>query len=150
MRACLKTRKILSPALCAVLSIPLFVSISAETVAEKSPYMGGEVNLTKAPNGAVIREEVLTTSSKILYTEPTTEKLADGVWCIGGISLANTTVIEADDGLIVYDTGDTKEEAEHIRAAIGKSATSRSRCSYTATPIMLWEAARLWIIRMMY
>jgi len=95
-------------------------SAVAETAAEKSPYMGGEVNLIKAPNGAVVREEVLTTSAKIVYTEPTTEKLADGVWCIGGYSLANTTVIEAEDGLIVYDTGDTKEEAEHIRAAIKK------------------------------
>jgi alkyl sulfatase BDS1-like metallo-beta-lactamase superfamily hydrolase len=107
---------------------PLVVSIFllfgntavAEAVAEKSPYMGGEVHLTKAPNGAVLREEVLTTSVKVVYTEPTTEKLADGVWSIGGISMANTTVIEADDGLIVYDTGDTKEEAEHIREAIEK------------------------------
>ena len=84
----------------------------------QSPYMGGQVNLTKAPNGAVVREEVLKTGARILYLEPTTEKLADGVWCIGGYSLANTTVIEAKDGLIVYDTGDTKEEAEHIREAI--------------------------------
>jgi len=95
-------------------------SAVAETAAEKSPYMGGKVDLIEAPNGAVAREEVLDTSSKILYLEPTTEKLADGVWCIGGYSLANTTVIEAEDGLIVYDTGDTKEEAEHIRAAIKK------------------------------
>jgi alkyl sulfatase BDS1-like metallo-beta-lactamase superfamily hydrolase len=90
------------------------------TAAETSPYMGGDVNLTKAPNGAIIRAEVLETASKILYLEPTTEKLADGVWCIGGYSLANTTVIEAQDGLIVYDTGDTKEEADHIREAIKK------------------------------
>ncbi len=88
--------------------------------AEKSPYMGGDVNLTKAPNGAVVREEVLKTGARILYLKPTTEKLADGVWCIGGYSIANTTVIEAQDGLIVYDTGDTKEEAEHIREAIKK------------------------------
>ena len=88
--------------------------------AEKSPYMGGEVNLIKAPNGAVVREEVATTGAQITYLEPTTEKLADGVWVIGGYSLANTTVIEADDGLIVYDTGDTKEEAEHILEAIKK------------------------------
>lgn len=85
-----------------------------------SPYMGGEVKLTKAPNGAITREEVLTTAAKILYTEPTTEKLAEGIWCIGGYSLANTTVIEAEDGLIVYDTGDTIEEAKHIRKAIEK------------------------------
>ena len=86
----------------------------------QSPYMGGQVNLTKAPNGAVIREEVLKAGARILYLEPTTEELTDGVWCIGGYSLANTTVIEAKDGLIVYDTGDTKEEAEHIRDAIKK------------------------------
>ena len=88
--------------------------------AEKSPYMGGDVNLTKAPNGAIAREEVVKTGAQILYLEPTTEKLADGIWCIGGYSLANTTVIEAEDGLIVYDTGDTKEEGEHIREAIKK------------------------------
>ena len=87
---------------------------------ETSPYMGGDVNLTQAANGAIARQEVLETNTKIMYLEPTTEKLADGVWCIGGYSLANTTVIEAEDGLIVYDTGDTKEEAEHIRDAIKK------------------------------
>lgn len=90
------------------------------TANEPSPYMGGEVDLIEAPNGAVARAEVLETASKILYTEPTTEKLAEGVWCIGGYSLANCTVIEAEDGLIVYDTGDTKEEAKHIREAIEK------------------------------
>ena len=63
---------------------------------------------------------MLKTAAQIMYLEPTTEKLAEGVWCIGGYSLANTTVIEAEDGLIVYDTGDTKEEAEHIREAIEK------------------------------
>lgn len=86
--------------------------------AELSPYMGGEGNLTKAPNGAVVRKEVVKTGAQILHLEPTTEEIADGVWCIGGYSLANTTVMEAKDGLIVYETGDTKEEAEHIRDAI--------------------------------
>ncbi len=94
-------------------------TVSAQ-ITEHSPYMGGEVKLTTAPNGAVIREEVAASAAKILYLEPTTEKLADGVWVIGGYSIANTTVIEGNDGLIVYDTGDTKEEAEHIRTAIKK------------------------------
>lgn len=85
---------------------------------ELSPYMGGDAKLIKAPNGAIAREEILTISPQISYLEPTIEKVADGVWCIGGYSLANATVIEGDDGLIVYDTGDTKEEAQHIRKAI--------------------------------
>lgn len=99
----------------------LFLTVAAPLQsADLSPYMGGDVNLTEAPNGAIIREEALTTAARILYLEPTTEKLAEGVWCIGGYSLANTTVIEGDDGLIVYDAGDTKEEALHIREAIEK------------------------------
>ena len=98
-------------------ALVLILTVQAQ---EKSPYMGGKVELAKAPNGAIVNAEVLKVSPKIIYLEPTTEKLADGVWCIGGYSIANTTVIEAEDGLIVYDTGDTKEEAEHIREAIEK------------------------------
>jgi len=82
--------------------------------------MGGKVELVTAPNGAIVNSEVLNTAPKISYLEPTTEKLTDGVWCIGGYSLANTTVIEGDEGLIVYDTGDNIEEAKHIREAIEK------------------------------
>ena len=104
--------------------ISLIIIFSALTnclnAQEKSPYMGGEVELVAAPNGAIVNSEVLNTMPKITYLEPTTEKLTDGVWCIGGYSLANTTVIEGDDGLIVYDAGDTKEEAKHIREAIEK------------------------------
>ena len=85
-----------------------------------SRYMGGEVTLKTAPNGAVVNAEVLETAAKIVYLEPVTEKVADGVWCIGGHSVGNTTVIEADDGLIVYDTGDNKEEGEHLRKAIAE------------------------------
>ena len=101
----------------ALVFLPGLLAASAQ---EKSRYMGGEVTFKTAPNGALVNAEVLEINSKILYLEPTTEKVADGVWCIGGHSLANTTVIEGNDGLIVYDTGDNIEEAEHIREAIGK------------------------------
>ncbi|WP_165787094.1 alkyl sulfatase dimerization domain-containing protein [Pseudohalioglobus lutimaris] len=83
-----------------------------------SPYMGSDVTLTTAPNGAIAREEVVTITPQITYAEPTIDKVAEGIWSIGGYSLANTSVIEGDDGLIVYDTGDTREESEHIRKAI--------------------------------
>lgn len=83
-----------------------------------SRYMGGPVELVTAPNGAIVNAEVLKTSPQIVYTKPTIDKVAEGVWCIGGYSLANATVIETDKGLIVYDTADTKEEGEHIREAI--------------------------------
>ena len=85
---------------------------------DPSRYMGAPVELVEAPNGAVVNAEVLRVSPQIMYLQPTVEEVADGVWSIGGYSLANTTVIEGEGGLIVYDTGDTREEAQHIREAI--------------------------------
>lgn len=93
-------------------------TVVASVESHKSRYMGGPVTLATAPNGASINADVLSVSAKILYLKPTVEKVAPGVWSIGGYSIANSTVIEAPDGLIVYDTGDTQEEAEHILAAI--------------------------------
>lgn len=114
----MKTKKFISTIL--FLSSLSLITVLNSSEQKLSPYMGSDVKLTKAPNGAIIREDVLKTLSQIIYMEPTTEKLADGVWCLGGYSLGNIIVIEADDGLIVYDTGDTKEEALHIREAIEK------------------------------
>ena len=72
---------------------------------EKSRYMGGDVTLTKAPNGAIVNAEVLEVNSKIVYHKPTTDKVADGVWCIGGYSVGNTSVIEGDDGIGQKENG---------------------------------------------
>ena len=46
--------------------------------------MGGEVTLEAAPNGAVVNAEVLQAFATIVYSEPTVEKVADGVWSISG------------------------------------------------------------------
>ena len=87
---------------------------------ETSLYMGGAVELVEAPNGAVVDADLLEVNPRIMYLEPTAEEVIEGVWSIGGYSLVNTTVIEGEHGLIVYDTGDTREEAEHIREAVEK------------------------------
>jgi len=100
-----------------IISVFLFTYTTANAQ-ELSRYMGGEVELVTAPNGAIVNAEVLKTTPEIVYTKPTIDKVAEGVWCIGGYSLANATVIETDKGLIVYDTADTKEEGKHIREAI--------------------------------
>jgi alkyl sulfatase BDS1-like metallo-beta-lactamase superfamily hydrolase len=103
-----------------VVALALTHGLGSAHAQERSRYMGGEVTLKTAPNGAVVNAEVLEVNSKIVYLEPTTEKVADGVWCIGGYSVGNTSVIEGDSGLIVYDTGDNRAEAEHVREAIKK------------------------------
>jgi hypothetical protein len=67
--------------------------------------MGDEADIIKAPNGALIYDKALEAVGQIVYTEPTVENLGDGIWVIGGYSIANFFVIEAPEGLIVYDTG---------------------------------------------
>ena len=59
------------------------------------------------------------------YAEKTVEKITDGVWVIGGYSLVNCIVIEAPDGLIVYDTGDNAEEGKHFWQVIEEKISKR-------------------------
>ena len=112
----MKVVKLIALAAALLLTLGLFPCACTGAVA----LHGWRSNAQKVPNGAMVNAAVLETSAKIVYLEPTTEKVAEGVWCIGGHSIGNTTVIEADDGLIVYDTGDNKEEGEHLRKAIAE------------------------------
>src|SRR5688500_16805848 len=72
-------------------------------------YMGGHARFATAPNGAVIYDKALQALKAGAYAEKTVEKVTDGVRVIGGYSLVNCIVIEAPDGLILYDTGDNAE-----------------------------------------
>jgi len=90
----------------------LAVLSSSIALADEYParYMGGAAELATAPNGALVYDKVLQAASQVFYAEKTVEKVADGIWVIGGYSIVNCIVIEAPDGLIVYDTGDFAEE----------------------------------------
>jgi len=99
-------------------ALSILLNINSYATRKIPLYWEVKLELITAPNGAIVNSEVLKIASQIVYNEPTIDKVAEGVWCIGGYSLANCTVIETEEGLIIYDTGDTKEEAEHIREAI--------------------------------
>ena len=111
-----------------ILAAGLAICVSSASYAQQYPerYLGkGDAKLTTAPNGAVIYDKALTSAAKIAYTKPTVQKVADGIWVIGGYSAANCTVIEAPDGLIVYDTGDYAEEGQHFREIIEKEISKQ-------------------------
>jgi alkyl sulfatase BDS1-like metallo-beta-lactamase superfamily hydrolase len=81
-------------------------------------YMGADAPLGTAPNGAVVYNRVLEAAPDVFYLEPTVKEVTDGVWIIGGYALINCVVIEAPDGLIVYDTGDNAETGKLFRELI--------------------------------
>ncbi len=83
-----------------------------------TPYMGGPVELFEAPNGAIANKRILDGIGEVAWVEPTIEEPADGIWVFGGYGLAPISVIDTDEGLIAFDTGDTKHDGELLLEAI--------------------------------
>jgi len=93
------------------------IAQSASPGAPKAPaqvdaYMGAPVELSTAPNGAITNKKLLDGIGKVGWVEPTIEQPAQGIWVFGGYGLAPMSIIEAQDGLIAFDTGDTKHDGE--------------------------------------
>jgi alkyl sulfatase BDS1-like metallo-beta-lactamase superfamily hydrolase len=55
---------------------------------------------------------------EIAWFSPTIERPADGIWTLGGYGLAPISVIDTDDGLIVFDTGDSDHDGEILLEGI--------------------------------
>jgi len=85
---------------------------------EPSLYMGAPVTLVEFPNGAIGNKKLLDGADKVAWFKPTIEQPVDGVWVLGGFGLAPMSIIDTDEGLIVFDTGDTKHDGELFLEAI--------------------------------
>jgi hypothetical protein len=91
----------------------------AENNAPSSRYMGGPTKLVKAPNGAIVNKEVLEQLPKTGWTNgPEIENPVEGVYVLGGYLISACIVVEAEEGLIVFDTGDTRKDGEKLLKAI--------------------------------
>jgi hypothetical protein len=80
--------------------------------------MGGPVELVEASNGAIAYKRLMDGVEKVTWTKPTIEEPAEGIWVFGGYTLAPISIIETDEGLIAFDTGDTKHDGETLLKAI--------------------------------
>jgi alkyl sulfatase BDS1-like metallo-beta-lactamase superfamily hydrolase len=78
----------------------------------KNRYMGAPVTMAKAPNGAVTNGELLSRIGDFYWLKPTIENPVKGIYVLGGYSVAPMAFIETEDGLIAFDTGDTKHDGQ--------------------------------------
>lgn len=85
---------------------------------DTNPYMGAPVELTKAPNGAIARKDLLDRITDFAWLKPTIEEPAEGIYVFGGYAVAPIAIIETDEGLIAFDTGDAKHDGEILLKAI--------------------------------
>ena len=83
-----------------------------------TPYMGGAVELGTAANGAITNKRILDGIEKVAWMKPTIEEPAEGIKVFGGYGLAPISIIDTDEGLIAFDTGDTKHDGEILLKAI--------------------------------
>ena len=102
------------------LAVVVFSAIAqAEENIPSSRYMGGTADLVTAPNGAIINKEIMEQLPKSGWTSgPEIENPVKGVYVLGGYLISACIVVEAEDGLIVFDTGDTKKDGEKLLKAI--------------------------------
>jgi alkyl sulfatase BDS1-like metallo-beta-lactamase superfamily hydrolase len=80
--------------------------------------MGAATETSAAANGAIGNRRIIENAERVAYLEPTVENPVPGVYVFGGFGLVPTAIIEADDGLIAFDTGDVKHDGELILEAI--------------------------------
>ncbi len=110
-------------------SLQIFVFLLVAQVARgqyyNTKYNGADVDMVTAPNGAVINADALTYFPQVAYTKPTVDKLGNGVYCIGGYSMVNCSVIETENGLIVFDCGDFEEEGARFRKIIEEQISKK-------------------------
>jgi alkyl sulfatase BDS1-like metallo-beta-lactamase superfamily hydrolase len=72
-----------------------------------------------APNGAVTTQTQLEANALWGLTETTVaEKVTDGVYALRGWGIASSYAIEAPDGWIIIDTGDSTRAAAEMRALL--------------------------------
>lgn len=90
----------------------------SSSTAQIDAYMGAPVELVTAPNGAIANRRLVNGIDKVAWVEPTIEQPTEGIWVFGGYGLAPMGVIDTDEGLICFDTGDTKHDGELMFEAL--------------------------------
>jgi len=111
-------RKLISLLITCLAALAFLDDTQAAPSAELNPYMGAPVTLVEAPNGAIANKRILDVVDKVGWLKPTIEQTAEGVWVLGGFGIAPMSIIETDEGLIAFDTGDTKHDGELMLEAI--------------------------------
>ena len=80
-------------------------------------YMGPAPARASTPRGSVVATDLLKYVGKTAAVEPTLIKVTDGVYAFAGGSICIRTMIEAPQGLVIFDTGDDAEDGAKALAA---------------------------------
>lgn len=85
-----------------------------------SRFMGPAPERTATPRGGVVATEIFKSIGKTYAVAPTMIKVRAGVHAFAGAGIVIRTMIEAPEGLVIFDTGDDYEDGERALAEFRK------------------------------
>nr|WP_319556655.1 alkyl sulfatase dimerization domain-containing protein [uncultured Vibrio sp.] len=123
--------KALTIALASIMALTATSSFASTEGDFSSPYMNAKdtplVHLPENGNKAKVNQETasywnldVNSTQRASYDDPITINVADGIWTFATRSILNVSVVEAPEGLIVFDTGDNGHDAAEFYAMLRK------------------------------
>jgi len=145
-------KTILQQLICVLVVIPFLVlPAGAESISFVSKSLKNET--VTAPNGAITVQDTLNVNKLLGAHEKVVDEITKGVYHIRGWGIAHTIAIDAPEGWIIVDTGDSTKTAADMRKRleqkVGKkievAAILYTHSHYTdGTDAWLDEGAEIW------
>ena len=98
-----------------VLAVLFCFAVSANAQAESFVSLSLKEKTVTAPNGAVTTADALAINKIMGADKKEVDEIAKGVYHIRGWGIAHTIAIDAPDGWIIVDTGDSTRAAAEMR-----------------------------------
>ncbi len=83
-------------------------------------YRGEDIPLMDGPRGARVAVSTLKAITTTFAVAPRMIAVAPGIWNLVGIGISSRMMVEAPEGLIIFDTGDDLEDGEKALAEFRK------------------------------
>lgn len=83
-------------------------------------YLGEHVPLVDGPRGARIAATTIPTMTATFAVQPRMIEVAKGVYNLVGIGISSRVMVDAPEGLVIFDTGDDMEDGERALSEFRK------------------------------
>ncbi|TXI66192.1 MAG: hypothetical protein E6Q48_02495, partial [Limnohabitans sp.] len=83
-------------------------------------YRGQHIEMMQGPRGAQVATSTLKAITATFAVAPKMIEVAPKIWNLVGIGISSRMMIEAPEGLVIFDTGDDLEDGEKALAEFRK------------------------------
>lgn len=83
-------------------------------------YRGAATEFVTGPRGAKVNASALKAMTATFAVAPRLIEVAKGIWNLVGIGISSRMMIDAPEGLVIFDTGDDLEDGERALAEFRK------------------------------